>query len=227
MTFSLRIAGFVLLALLSACRTIPVDEATARSIEERQVELLHFDQWQALGRIALNSAEQGITAGIDWQQSQQDFRVSLTSPLGQAVVVEQAGPVARLQSKGKPIATGSSAERLIEQELRVRVPMRQLSLWLRGLPGDEGTPAYDKFGRLKLLRYTDPDGIAWRADIQRYQQVEELDLPGLILVEGGGYNIRVSVTAWNALPFTELAPEPTETGGGRGGKRIAIPGLSG
>lgn len=225
-SFGIRVLAVAMLAFISACKSIPVDEATARTVEKRQAELLQFDQWQALGRIALNSAEQGITGGVEWTQFGKDYKVSLTSPLGQALVVEQIGQIARLQSKGQPPSTGQNAERLIEKALQVRVPMRQLSLWLRGLPGNQGDPAYDKFGRLKQLRYTDIDGIAWRADIKRYQQVDQLDLPGLIVVEGGGYTIRVSVTEWNSTDTPDVLPAVPDTAPEPGGKRIAIPGLS-
>jgi len=208
---------------VSACETPPKDNAQVIAPSERQALLQNLQHWQAVGRISINSDQQALAGGIKWEQRNRDYRVSLTSVLGLALLVEQTGAAATLQRKGRPVARGNTAQELVLDELNVRVPLEQLSNWLRGLPGDQGVPAYDEFGRLKQLDYRDPDNILWRADIRRYQAFDELDLPALVLVEGGGYNIRLTVREWSKLASSTQPQSQPET---KPPKRLAIPGVS-
>jgi len=212
---TLMLASAVL--LLSACKSLPVDKAVIQSVEQRQVELRRFVEWQATGRLSVSSVDQGVAGGLNWQQRLQDYVLVLSSPLGQALVVEQTGASARLQRRGKSPVSGTSTESLMLQQLRIRVPLTQMTHWLRGLPGELGESDYDKFGRLKRLRYEDPDGIVWRAEIRRYRQFESMDLPALIVVQGGGFDIRLSITQWARLDTVPRKP---------GGNRLSIPGVN-
>lgn len=212
-----------LLLIASACRTIPVDDASVRPVAERQAELLGLDNWQAKGSIALSSPTTGISGSLDWLQQRQDFTVALTAALGQGLKVTQRGELATLTTRGKAPATGPSAEALILDELRVRIPLRQLSFWIRGLPGNEGEPAFDRFGRLIRLKYLDLDGVLWRAKFERYVQINTLDLPALIQVNGGDYEIRVLIKSWEPrLPSLDVDTQPEK----QPSKRIVIPGVS-
>lgn len=193
-------------------------------IAERQAMLRAFSSWKALGRISVSSTTQAISGGIDWEQRDNRYRVALSSPLGQALFIEQGDDQATLQRQGKQPVLGRSAEALVYEQLNVRVPLDQLTQWLRGLPGDQGKPAYDPYGRLRKLSYTDPDNINWRADIRRYQAVDGMDLPALVVVQGGGYDIRLTVREWQSLAEEHPTPEPAAPAQ-EPGKRLSIPGL--
>ena len=207
---------------LSACRTLPQDNARKKSVAERQAELVAFVNWQATGRIALSSDTEAVSAALAWQQRSDEYQLQLTAALGRGLSIEQGIDSAKMQVTGRGMRSGPSAEALLFEELRLRVPLSQLQLWLRGLPGEQAEGFYDPFGRLKLLRYVAPDQIQWRAEFNRYQQLGELDLPSLIDVEGGDYRIRVVVSEWQALEAETVDGDDKADGP----TRLQIPGRS-
>lgn len=217
-----RVAFAMLLAgALQSCQTL--DKASAyEPPEQRQAALMAMQNWQADGRIALTTSESGFSAAMNWSQAQQDFDITLTALLGQrALRVAQQGTTATLSTRGNPTATGDDAEQLLLQELGVRVPLRQLGFWMRGLPGRDGLPRYDKSGRIDTLDYTDVEGTQWTAKFVRYQRVAARDLPALIDVKSDAYKIRVSIKNWKTDVQPAVTPPETQSAPSTG--RLQIP----
>lgn len=217
-------AGFVLLFLIAGCQSTPSVTAEHQSTLLRQSIIAKHRQWQANGRISLSSPQQNITGALDWLQSGTDYRVGLTAALGQrALLIEQNAELASLQIRGDEKVTGSSAEDLLLQRMGIRVPFAQLSYWIRGLPGSIGTAQYDRFGRLHTIKYRDADGRDWRARINQFLRVEDIDLPRIIEVTDGEHKIRVVLSNWNLgePALVDPAKPDQQTPG-----RLSIPGVS-
>ena len=134
----------------------------------------------------------------------------------------QQGRQALLKSPGRAAVTGGDAELLLLNELGVRVPLSQMSFWIKGLPGNIARPQYDQGGRLLQLDYTDQDGTPWVADFKTYQRVGDLDLPARIDIAGRDYKIRLLIRNWLVVPVAQPqkapATEPPSTPG-----RLQIP----
>ncbi len=183
------------------------------SVAERQQALASLMDWNASGRIALTTPDDGFTAAMRWQQQQRDYDVTLTVTLGQqAMRVTQIGNSATLRAYRRAPVAGVDAELLLLRELGVRVPLGQFGYWIRGLPGDVGRPVYDAAGRLQRLGYLDADGIDWTANFKRYRIVNDMELPELIDISGGQFKIRLLIKTWTwqqqTSPKSTTSPPP-------------------
>ena len=209
----------LLVVLLAGCAGTPeAPPVVYNSIGERQRVLAALEVWSASGRIALSSPTEGFSASMDWRQIRTDYDVELTALLGQrALRVTQQGAQAMLEARGRKGVMGVNAEKLLLNELGVRVPLSQMAFWIKGLPGTRAKPGYDTAGRLQQLAYVDADGTQWVADFKRYQRVDDLELPALIDIKGQDYSIRLLIKSWKTVPVPPQSP-PQQTPG-----RLQIP----
>lgn len=213
--------ALLLAALLAGCQS-PTKQplATFDSVADRQRALQSLTAWTAIGRIALSSPSEGFSAAMDWRQVKADYDVELTALLGQrALRVTQQGSQALLNAPGRAAVTGGNAELLLLNELGVRVPLTQMSSWIKGLPGSQAQPEYDDGGRLLRLAYTDEDGTPWVANFKTYQRVDDLDLPARVDISGRDYKIRLLIKQWKLVqPAKQPAAIPQPSTG-----RLQIP----
>lgn len=207
----------LLVVLLAGCHSPPRQPlASYDSIADRQRALQSLAAWTAVGRIALSSPQEGFTAAMDWRQVNTDYDVELTALLGQrALRVTQQGPQALLKAPGRAAVAGGNAEVLLLNELGVRVPLAQMSSWIKGLPGSQARPEYDDSGRLSRLAYTDADGTPWVANFKTYQRVNELDLPASIEITGRDYKIKLLIKQWQLVQAAKQPVTPQQQSSGR------------
>ena len=220
--FAVWLQWLALLWLVSGCVT-PAPKQNAEplfynSVAERQQALASLTDWNASGRIALTTPDDGFTAAMRWVQQQRDYDVTLTVTLGQqAMRVTQSGNSATMRAYRRAPVTGVDAELLLLQELGVRVPLGQFGYWMRGLPGNLGRPVYDAAGRLQQIGYLDADGIDWTANFERYRIVNNMELPEFINISGGQFNIRLLIKTWTWQQQAAPSDQTTPTG------RLRIP----
>ena len=221
---------------VAGCVTVPVDTASVVAKEERRRHLLALNDWQLDGRIGLTSSREAISGDISWQQQGDDFSLSLAGPLGRGLAITQSQAGASLSVSGQGTVRGTNAENLLSGALGIPVPLEQMATWVKGLADDSTSPAYDRFGRLVQLGYTDASGVRWLARIRRYLQVdtsvfsdldsvgvEQIDLPGLIEITGDDYEIRLLVKQWLSVTANGSADNQTPTDNAGSG-RLTIPG---
>ncbi len=191
----------------------PVEKLSA---QERQARLQQLVDWGLTGRISVRSSQDGANATLTWEQNGANSEINLYGAFGiGAVRIIQKPDQAILYRSGQKPLYGSSAEQLLLWELGLKIPLRGLSLWLRGLQG-EGTDAiYDSYGRLRSLRYTDVSDTHWAATFERYREVHGNQLPVRMRVEGGDITIKLNTQKWN----TEV-PKKLNT------DRLRIPGVT-
>ena len=227
---SIRLATSCLISsvLVLGCATNPPagPALVYNSIQERQSSLLQLQDWRAKGRIALATPGDSFTASLNWQQQFQNYDVRLSVLFGQRTLrVLQQNGTATLSAPGRAAVNGVDAELLLLRELGVRVPLTQFVFWMRGLPGNVGTPSYDNNGRLQKLVYRDADGVNWNASFGRFKVVDSLELPELIDIIGGDIRIRLLINSWTfekvVASQTLVAPQTTPAGNSG---RLAIPG---
>jgi outer membrane lipoprotein LolB len=185
-----------LVLLLSACATqaplrVPADAGVWKAHQEA-VSALH--DWQAYGRIAVRTDEDGWSAGFDWKQTGDDYLIRLRGPFGQgAMELEGNTHGVWLKRAGRPAVFSIHPERLLEQESGWRLPITGLEYWLRGLPdqGSDAQPQLDADGRLASLQQS-----GWQIDYRRYQDVGQYTLPTRLELQRDGLRVKVLVDNW-------------------------------
>lgn len=197
MRFALVLAGVV---ALGACavgpREVPDDRDSAWDNLRGQLEGL--DGWHAEGRLSVNMAGDGGSAGFAWRERADGrFSLRLSGPWGQGVA-RLSGDDHRveLDTGDGPVVTGDDASMLLRDLYGWDVPVAGLRRWLIGLPADDtadATYTLDRFGRLETLVWRD-----WEIEYRRHRRVDDLDLPAILRAErtDGEARIRIAVDRW-------------------------------
>ena len=137
--------------------------------------MLPIQHWELHGRMAVRTDDRGGQASLTWQRDASQHSIRLNGPLGRGVVrVTQDETGAQLQDAEQRVFHAASAEELLYRYTGWRLPLANLTYWVRGVPVPD-LPAIrelDDVGRLKLLRQQ-----GWEVQYQEYVQADGYDLP--------------------------------------------------
>ncbi len=158
-----------------------------------------LDTWQASGRVAVRSADDGGSASMIWRQSPSEFSLRLHGPFGQgAVVIEGDAETATMRQGDGRITRADSAEELLLRELGWSVPVSVLRYWILGRPAP-GFPLVE-------LRLNE-EGLAgrltqagWRVTYTRYRDAGSGRLPAKIKLRREALRVRVVLSDWRLSP---------------------------
>jgi len=222
----LRLVLLAGVLLATACGSQPLK--VTQDPQARQAALERLNAFRVTGGLGIWTNEESISTRIDWQQSGQDFNILVRLPAGLSTVqVSQQGNVATVKQGGAEPVSGQSAARLLQQALglSVAVPIEQLSLWMRGLPGISAeSVTYDDQNRLATMNYRDSQATLWRAKILKYTIFDNVSVPATIIATGGPYNIRLVLKEWSKVTLDETAKSEATAQTGTGGGRLKVPG---
>lgn len=218
-----RIVWLICLCLPAACVVSPESSPPAAgslSTAQREAKLLAMDSFEFNGGFGIWTDDESVSARINWLQTPESLSVHLAGPigLGNMHLLGTQG-IARLQRGDVLVASGPSVDQVLQRGLglSVPVPVEQLKLWVRGLPGNASSVKRDERGKLTDLQFKDGTGTDWRARFKRYTEVGNVTVPSLITATGGPYSVRLLLKNWQ-LVTTSLVPEGIESN-----KRLAIP----
>ncbi len=182
---------FLLSALiLTACTTTqkPMDNASWRM--QRQ-KLNSITNWSISGKLAIITPEKKGSARIRWQQHGDDFDLNLTSVIGTRIMEmhKNGQQVLIVDDKGHQYY-GTEPEELVYRLTGWQMPVTQLPIWIKGLPGDSD---YDisTDGQLKSIKAQN-----WQMDYQSYQDVSGWMMPEKITFTGPKTELRLAINEW-------------------------------
>jgi len=148
--------------LLASCATPAPIESSKETDDSRQLVLENqqalraIDQFSVNGGLGVWTDDQSISTRIDWRQQGQDFNVLVEAPAGLASMrLTQVGGVASIQRGQQAPVEGRDAGGLLQQALglEARIPIEEVALWIRGLPGSASDTTFDQNGRLISMVY--------------------------------------------------------------------------
>jgi outer membrane lipoprotein LolB len=176
--------------LLAACAGRPL---ALKSLTEQEAAISALQTWQLDGRIALKRDNEGFSAGLDWQQSPDSFRVELTGPLGETRArLTGSSSQAILELPDQAPLASTDVESLLRDHFGWQLPVEQLRWWVRGLAGPGTTVrARDTEGRIQQLV---ADG--WQVDYLAWQQVGELWLPKRLEARHEQLSLKLALYDW-------------------------------
>jgi len=187
------------LVLLTACETAPrinIDPDT------QKLAAKNLNSFQVSGGLGVWTAEESISTRVVWQQMAEDFDILIRLPAGLSTVrvTRQNGQAVVRSGSADPVS-GPSASRLLQQALGLgaAVPVEQMSLWIKGVPGEQAeNVTFDEQGRLASMDYVDAQNTRWRAKVLKYTVFENTYVPATILATGGPYNVRLVLKKWSS-----------------------------
>ena len=201
MRSALRLLFIGLILSLSACVTPPekpayptIDSAQQQQITQyRRSRLEPVDVWNIKGRIAIQYAKDGFSAGLRWRQEQDTFNISLTDPLGRvAARLEGNDQQVMLSAQGETYSA-DSPDQLMQKQLGWALPLDSLYHWSKGIP-DPNHPlravGYDNFGRpVSLLQ----DG--WQVYFKQYPDNDVLSQPKHVSIERPTFKAKLVISS--------------------------------
>lgn len=176
----------------------PKPAVVANPWQQRQIAMNNMQSWDMNGRAALRFQDDSWTFGLSWlQKNKQQYTLNIKNPLTGTLVavLEQSPGKAVLKSQGK-VHTGVDAERLLEQQMRVKMPVNGMPYWVRGVMA----PQYP-VGKVKLDGKGRPTQIVqsgWVIDYSSYQGAGYAALPGKVNISRAQdrVNVRVLAKQW-------------------------------
>lgn len=157
----LRCLLLALLLLVASCASRPpLEESTAWSVRQAQLESL--DHWQLQGRVNARYENESHTPRIRWLQDAERYTIRLWGTLNAGATLIEGSPGFVTFKQDGQVHTASSPETLILEHLGYELPVSRLNYWIKGLP----TP--DAEHRLELGEFNEPVSLVQSGWTVRY-----------------------------------------------------------
>ena len=164
---------FSLIALLAGCAGLTSHEALEGQGDPAQwkahkEQITQLDGWQINGKIGIRAPQDSGSATLFWLQRQDYYDIRLSGPLGggAARLTGRPGDIL-LEVSNRGRFRAESPEALLQEQLRLDLPVSNLLWWIRGLPAPESRSriTLDEQSHLAQL---EQDG--WQVEYQRYTE---------------------------------------------------------
>lgn len=187
-------------AMLAACAQLPLlpTGATpqAKAWKAREAALQKLQRWTLHGRIAVQTNDQGFTAGLRWVQRGAAYQLRLMAPLGQGTYeLEGNAQGVSLRTADNRMLYAADPKRLMQKNLGWSVPVAGLRYWVLGVPEPGVSVKYlriDDKGRLSDLEQS-----GWRVSVLDYRHAGKLDLPAKLYMQNDSLKLRMVVQSWD------------------------------
>jgi outer membrane lipoprotein LolB len=195
------IAALLLLSviLLPGCATFrggsaasgPQGVPWSQRLSELQA-IRHFD---LDGRVAISNGTDGFSAGLRWQQNDEQAIIDLTAPLGfGAAHIQQTDSILRVTtSKGVTLDSDAASEQL-RATLGFDAPLRSLRYWILGA-SDPASVAQETLDASQRLAHLQQAG--WQVDYGDYTLVSKREwLPQSLTVTHETLRLKIVIHNW-------------------------------
>jgi len=169
-------------------------EATSQLKTANARSAKNISSWTIIGAVAAKHNKQAWTASLNWKQNgPNNYQIRLFGPLGGgSILIEKKGGVVTYQDGQKRTASNNAGD-LVYKQTGVRIPIRALYYWMRGLPapGAVQSAQYDEAGHLSYLKQA-----GYTIQYERYTNRDGVDLPTKLHVHGSEGNLKLIVKRW-------------------------------
>lgn len=188
----------IVFVLLTACAPPrPASEAPLNEpmpLAKREKETAHISSWVLSGGLAAKSPEKAWTASLNWQQTGiNHYQIRLFGPLGSGtIIIEKSGQTITYKDGPKTVSS-TNADELLYQQTGVRIPVRNLYYWVRGLkaPGAVQSTRYDQYNHLVTLKQA-----GYTIQYAKYTSINGVDLPSKIHLQGHHIKVKLIIKQW-------------------------------
>jgi outer membrane lipoprotein LolB len=185
-------------ALLDGCASLmPPSEGGAENAEwtKRQSRLSAIERWTVQGRVAIETAAEGATATINWNQDGESYSMRIVAPLGQGTFELQGNAEAvSLRAPDNKTLTARDPQALMQQSLGWSLPLAGLKYWVRGLPQPDHPVEQLRLDEAGRVLDMEQDG--WRISLLRYSDVNGIELPEKIFMASDPLKMRLVISEW-------------------------------
>ena len=173
----------------------PVTRASQTPWQQRQLAMNRMQAWSMGGRAALKFKAGAWTFGLNWtQRSRQQYSLQIKHPITGTIIgiLDQSPGRATLKSRGK-VSNGPDAERLLQQQLGVKMPVNGMPYWIRGVMAPQypaGKVIFESNGKPKQIIQA-----GWVIDYANYNGTASNSLPRRVNISRTQEQVNVRIVA--------------------------------
>ena len=162
--------------------------------ESRQYLLGQLDEWEFSGRIGVTAGDEGFNASLRWAQNGDDFRATVSGPLGIGTVrLEGDGRRVELTDKDGNQTVLDDAEADLYFRYGWTIPVQSLRYWALGIP-DPAVHAVTEFDENGQLQSLSQGG--WNVRITRYGEGGGQAMPTRLTAVGEETRVKLVIHNW-------------------------------
>jgi outer membrane lipoprotein LolB len=207
----LKIAVLIAMAgILSSCASHkPPQESISSSSglspeeawKQNQVNLNRIDTWRSEGRIAVSRQHEGESASFTWQQFPEQFFLKLFGPFGSGAMELEGtltGPNKQVvMRQGNKVNYAATAEDLLYQQVKWRVPLSGLTHWAKGVPVPN--QPIDKMILNSNGTIKEVNQLGWHITYTQYAQFENNQLPTKMHLINNELEVKLAIRNWSHI----------------------------
>ena len=194
--------------LLSACSTIPSTPLISQDVpeeippeeqasrwHEHQQYVANVSEWSLIGRIAVNTEDDGWSGDLNWAQHQRDYLIQFSAPFGQgAFQLDRSVNGVEMRFSDGQIFRAPDAESLLFQQLGWHLPLTELRYWVTGVPQpmSDANITHNPFGQLAELKQGQ-----WQVSYSDYFAVGKVMMPKKVIVKNHQLSVRLVIDGWS------------------------------
>jgi outer membrane lipoprotein LolB len=180
------------------CSLRPTMPGTDLDWVQRETRLGQLDKWQARGRIAVKSGNEGGQGKLQWYQAGKQARIQLSGPFGAGayelawdsdslIVRTKAGEVTAAYAGAR------AAEQFLDDQLGWSFPAVSIRYWILGIvdPNFAGEQKFDADGWLVGIEQN-----AWSIAYDGFSQHGDQWLPDKIVMTNDQARVRLIIDQW-------------------------------
>jgi outer membrane lipoprotein LolB len=162
---------------------------------QRRSDLQALHHFDLQGRVAVTTGTDGFSAGLRWQQNDDQALIDLSAPLGfGAAHIQQTDNILRVTTnKGVTLESDAASEQL-RATLGFDAPLRSLRFWIVGTsdPQSSADVSLDESQRLVRL-----DQEGWQVQYGDYTMVKKkIWLPQSLTVTHENLRLKIVIHDW-------------------------------
>ncbi|EIW89246.1 outer membrane lipoprotein LolB [Alishewanella agri BL06] len=194
-----KLALLAIFLFASACSTtknLP-GQTEVLPQQQRQQQLAALHNFTVQAAVGIKSPAESVSGNLRWQQQDASaYQARLANMLGISLFELTANAeLTELLVRGERYQA-ADASNLLWQLAGWSIPLHDMALWLRGLPGDSATELqYDTAGRLVSFNLTDSTGIRWQLTYRSFFD-DALSLPKQLQLQSADTQVRLVIRSW-------------------------------
>lgn len=185
--------------LITACaskNSLP-ERTSLLAPEQRQQQLIAMQRFTVQASLGIKSPSESLSGSLRWQQQQADtYQARLANPIGISLFELTSNEnQTELLVRGERYQA-ADASSLLWQLAGWSIPLQDMALWLRGLPGESAADMqFDQAGRLVSFRLVDSTGIHWKLTYRSFFN-DELSLPRQLQLQSADTQLQLVIRSW-------------------------------
>lgn len=185
-----RLALLSLLLLLTACQSRLASGPLPDSVEQ-------LTRWQLSARLGYRVDGDGGSAGLLWQQQDEQGELRLSGPIGFGSAELRWSPAGAELDTGQQRWQADSSMELAARLTGLLLPMEALTFWVRGLPWPDAPATAHRNADGQLVSLSQ---LGWQLAFSDYQQYQGLALPSRIRASRAEQRFTLVIRSWSPLP---------------------------